>query len=362
MDGVVFTLVAIILFIVVLGGIVLIHELGHYLTARLLNVRVLEFGIGFPPRARVLRSKGETLWTLNWLPIGGFVRLEGEDGEAADDPRSFAAKSLRARLAILVAGVGMNIALAFTIFFLIALLATPVLGIRIGQVEAGSPAAGAGLVAGDQISSVNGERFDLFGGRSVQQALRENAGKAVTLLVRHADGSETILDVTLRPSAQVDETHGALGVGQLSQTYEYAGHDIGTSIGIAWNELTRWGGLILSGLGQLVSGLVTNPTAPPPASGPIGIAVSLADIFLSVGPIVTLYVAGILSVNLGVVNILPFPPLDGGRAAVLVIKRLFGARVSLRAERLTYAVGFVFLLAFILWISGFDIARLGGAP
>src|SRR5207244_7941022 len=133
---------AIVLFVVVLAGIVLVHELGHYLTAKALNVRVLEFGIGFPPRARVLRSKGETLWTLNWLPIGGFVRLEGEDGEAADDPRSFAAKSLRARLAILVAGVGMNIALAFAIFFLIALLATPVLGVRIGIVEADSPAAG----------------------------------------------------------------------------------------------------------------------------------------------------------------------------------------------------------------------------
>src|SRR6185436_15597030 len=118
----------------------------------------------------------------------------------------------------------------------------------------------------------------------------------------------------------------------------------------------------LSGLGELVGGFITNPTAPPPASGPIGIAVSLADIFLGAGPVLTLFVAGILSVNLGVVNILPFPPLDGGRMAVLVVKRLFGRRVSLRAERLTYAVGMVFLLAFILWISGFDIARLGAAP
>jgi regulator of sigma E protease len=134
MDGVIFTIVAIVLFIVVLGGIVLIHELGHYLTARALGVRVLEFGIGFPPRAKVLRSKGETLWTLNWLPIGGFVRLEGEDGDAADDPRSFAAKPLRVRLAILVAGVAMNIALAFVLFFLIALLATPVFGVRVGEI------------------------------------------------------------------------------------------------------------------------------------------------------------------------------------------------------------------------------------
>jgi len=358
----VFGIVAIVLFIVVLGGIVLVHELGHYLTAKALNVRVLEFGIGFPPRAKVLRSKGETLWTLNWLPIGGFVRLEGEDGDAADDPRSFAAQPLRARLAILVAGVVMNIVLAFAIFFLIALLATPALGVKIGVVEQDSPAASANLVPGDEIYAVNGEQFDLFGGQTVQGALRAHAGESVQLGIRHADGATTTASATLRPKAELSDTHGALGVGQLEQTYRYTGHDLGTSVGIAVSELGRWGSLIIGGLGQLIGGLITNPTAPPPASGPIGIAVSLADIFLNVGPIVTLYVAGILSVNLGVVNILPFPPLDGGRAAVLIIKRLFGARVSLRAERLTYAVGFVFLIAFILWISGFDIARLGSNP
>jgi len=362
MDGIVFGLVAIVLFVVVLGGIVLVHELGHYLTAKALNVRVLEFGIGFPPRAKVLRSKGETLWTLNWLPIGGFVRLEGEDGDAADDPRSFAAQPLRSRLAILVAGVVMNIALAFAIFFLIALLATPALGVKIGVVEPGSPAASADLVPGDEIYAVNGEQFDLFGGQTVQGALRAHAGETVQLAIRHADGATASASATLRPKAELSETRGALGVGELEQTYRYTGHDLGTSVGIAVAELGRWGSLIIGGLGQLIGGLITNPTAPPPASGPIGIAVSLADIFLNVGPIVTLYVAGILSVNLGVVNILPFPPLDGGRAAVLIIKRLFGARVSLRAERLTYAVGFVFLIAFILWISGFDIARLGSTP
>ena len=111
-----------------------------------------------------------------------------------------------------------------------------------------------------------------------------------------------------------------------------------------------------------MNGFIKDPTAPPPAQGPIGIAVSLGDLLLNSGIVLTLFVAGILSVNLGVVNILPFPPLDGGRMAMLVIKRLFGARVSLRAERLTYAVGFVFLLVFIFWISAFDIARLGQTP
>lgn len=364
MDGILYGLLAIVLFIVVLGGLVLIHEVGHYVTARLFKVRVLEFGIGFPPRAKVLRSRGETLWTLNWLPIGGFVRLDGEDGDAADDPRSFSFQSLRVRLAIIVAGVVMNVALAFAIFFGIALLASPVVGVRIGTVEPGSPAATASLQPGDEIYTVDGEAFEFFGQRTVIDALRGSAGKTVQLDVVRTDGSKATLAATLRPAAELSPTRGALGVSGLEQSYSgtYVGHDIGTSAGIATDQLTRWGGLILGGLASLVDGFIKDPTAPPPASGPIGIAVSLADIFLGSGPILTLFVAGILSVNLGVVNILPFPPLDGGRMLMMVIKRLFGTRVSLRAERLTYAVGFVFLMTFILWISGFDIIRLGSTP
>jgi regulator of sigma E protease len=366
MDGVLFVLLAIVLFVVILGGLVLVHELGHYLTARFFNVRVLEFGIGFPPRAKVLRAKGETLWTLNWLPIGGFVRLEGEDGDNADDPRSFAAQKLPVKLAILVAGVVMNIVLAFVIFFGIALFASPTIGVTIGEVEPSSPAAAAGLQAGDALFAVDGERFEFFGvaDRDITDALRERAGRTVQLEVRRADGTEVVMPATLRPADQLSDTVGALGVRDLAIVFGdgLVGHDPVRSAQIAFGELLRWGSLILSGLAALVQGFIADPTAPPPASGPIGIAVSLADISLTSGPIMTLFVAAILSVNLGVVNVLPFPPLDGGRMAVLVIKRLFGTRISLRAERLTYAIGFVFLMAFILWISGFDIARLGTSP
>ena len=120
-------------------------------------------------------------------------------------------------------------------------------------------------------------------------------------------------------------------------------------------------GTIVGGLASLVSSVVSNPTAPPPVSGPIGIATQIGDIFWNNGPILTLYVAGILSANLAVVNILPFPPLDGGRMLMISLKRIFGARISLRAEQLTYVVGFVFLFAFIIWVTGFDIIRsLGG--
>jgi regulator of sigma E protease len=364
MEGLLFALVAIVAFVVILGGLVLVHELGHYLTARALGVRVLEFGIGFPPRAKVLRSRGETLVTLNWLPLGGFVRLDGEDGDAAEDPRSFSAKPLRVRLVVLVAGVAMNVVIAFVLFFAIAWLASPVTGAKIGQVEAGSPAAAAGLGAGDEIFRVNGEAFEFFGDRTVVDALRGNAGKTVTLDVVRAKGSKATLTATLRPASELSPTRGALGVSQLQQSYSgsYVGHDPGAAAGIATQQLTHWGGLILTGLGDLVSGFIRDPTAQPLAQGPIGIAVSLADLLLNSGIVLTLFVAGILSINLAVVNILPLPPFDGGRMAMLVIKRLFGARVSLRAERLTYAIGFVFLMVFLFWVSGFDIARLGTAP
>src|SRR4051812_49038855 len=154
--------VTIVLFFVVLGSLVLIHELGHFVTARLAGVRVLEFGVGFPPRAKVLRSSGETLYTLNWLPIGGFVKLEGEDGDAGSDPRSFVNAALWKRLVILVAGVAMNIVLAFVIFTAIAAFASPAVGARFETVEPGSPAAQAGITAPGQILAVDGRRYDFF--------------------------------------------------------------------------------------------------------------------------------------------------------------------------------------------------------
>ena len=130
-----------------------------------------------------------------------------------------------------------------------------------------------------------------------------------------------------------------------------------TAIDVGASETGRWLGLILAGLGDLVRSVAADPTAPPPVQGPVGIANQIGDVFWGAGPILTLYVAGILSANLALVNILPFPPLDGGRMLMLVLKRIFGTRISVRAERLTYVVGFVFLFGFIIWITGFDILR-----
>jgi regulator of sigma E protease len=369
-------LVTIVLFLVVLGSLVLIHEVGHFITARLAGIRVLEFGIGFPPRAKVLRSRGETLYTLNWLPIGGFVKLEGEDGDAGDDPRSFSNASLPKRVVILLAGVLMNLFLAFAIFTLIAWLAAPVVGRTIPKVEPGSPADRANLVAGDSILSVNGVRRDLFslGTADILDDLRQNLGKTVTLQIVHADGSRADVTATLRTESEVADPDGdgplqpkgALGISVVDQKVgfppffsgDYVQRDLPAAIGIGAAETARWFGVIVDGLASLGRQVVTDPTAPPPVSGPIGIATQISDIFFGAGIVMTIYVAGILSANLALVNSLPFPPLDGGRILMLILKRILGARLSLRAEQMTYVVGFAFLFAFLIWVSGFDIVRI----
>jgi regulator of sigma E protease len=363
--GILQPIITIVLFFLILGTLVVIHELGHFVAARVAGVRVLEFGIGFPPRAKVLRSKGETLYTLNWLPIGGFVKLEGEDGDNATDPRAFSSKSLPVRLGILVSGVVMNVLLAFVIFTGIVWLASPQVGAKFAEVQQGSPAATAGLQPGEAIVAINGERFQIFVGPEIVDVLRANAGQAVTMTVLGANGATREVTTTLRDPSQIDKDHGALGIGRIEYAYDGSttSNDLATAIQVGFQQTVRWMGLIIGGLGSLVGAVFTNPTAAPPVSGPIGIATQIGDVFFTAGPIFTLFVAGILSANLAVVNILPFPPLDGGRMLMITLKRIFGSRISVRAEQLTYLVGFAFLFAFIIWVSGFDIVRsLGGAP
>ncbi len=354
-------LITIVLFLAILGVLVLVHEVGHYVTARLANVRVLEFGIGFPPRAKVLRSEGETLWTLNWLPIGGFVKLEGEDGDVPDDPRSFSNAPLPTRIVILVAGVAMNVVLAFAIFAAIAFTGDPTIGVRAGVVEPASPAAQAGLRPGDVVVSVNGRYFSAFGDISVLEALRDNAGREVRLGIER-DGRLLEVTTTLRDPAEISRERGALGIGDLAArtTQVSIGYGPIESLQVGWDRTTSAMSLIIGGLGDLVAAF-GRPTEPPPAAGPIGIAITIGDVFWALGPVVTLFLAGVLSANLAIVNILPLPPLDGGRILVIVLKSVFGERISVRAERLTYLVGFVFLFAFLIWITGFDLIRqLGG--
>ena len=374
-------LVTFALFVLILGVTVVIHELGHFVAARIAKVRVIEFGVGFPPRAAVLRDRGETIYTLNWLPIGGFVKLEGEDGGDADEPRSFAAQGIAKKVLILAAGVAMNLVLAFAIFSSIALAGDPAAGVLVTYVTPGSPAETAGLAVGDVIERVDGRAFSFFGPSSVIGELVAKAGRTVTLQVQHHDGTVVDLTATLRTPEEVAAGQGALGIGrrdvvdpvtgeitqpgiplELRKIDESISYPVGTSLRLGLDRTVGATQLIVSGVGDLISNFVTRPTERPNASGPLGIAVQIGNTFWTLGPIVTLYLAGLLSANLAVVNILPLPPLDGGRILVLVLKRVLGTRLSLRAERLTYLVGAAVLFAFLIWVTAFDVFAPAGPP
>ena len=366
-------LINVVLLLVFLVVLVVIHELGHFIVARRSDVRVHEFGVGFPPRAKLLGtdSKG-TEYTLNWLPIGGFVRLEGEEGESVD-AQAFVNKPLRTRLTILLAGVLMNILLAFVVFSFIAGFADPVADVRIGEVQPNTPAATAGLVGshivgqdaqghnlyddtGDVIIAVDGHRFPVFD--RVEDItptityLRAHAGGPVTLTVRNAAGQVRDVAVTLRIPGP---GQGPLGIvlnprlvsGEIQ-------HDPLTALTLGARRTVDAATVVLRGLGDLITNF-TNP----PISGPVGMVDIIGQIREIGQPIYLLWLFAVLSANLAVVNVLPFPPLDGGRAAVAIIKKLSGNRISIAAERLAYLTGFVLLMALLVWVTFFDIQRLG---
>jgi regulator of sigma E protease len=256
----------------------------------------------------------------------------------------------------------MNLILAFVIFTGIAWFPGQAWELEVGTVQPSSPAAVAGLMVGDAVVSVDGRYYDQFGGfQPLMTELQAHPGQTVHLGVVRANGTLADVPVTLRPTSQIDTTHKALGVGFVAFRPSPIGFtrnpvDAVTTGAARTEEAFR---LIADGLGQIANSIATKPTEAPPASGPVGIAVQVGDVFWQAGPLATLYLAGILSANLALVNVLPFPPLDGGRMLMLVIKRIAGSRVSVKAERLTYLVGFAFLFAFLIWITYFDIARIG---
>jgi regulator of sigma E protease len=370
-------LIDVLLLLVILVALVVIHELGHFLVARRAGVTVHEFGVGFPPRARVLAkdSKG-TLYTLNWLPIGGFVRLEGEEGES-DDPHSFVRQSLPVRLVILLSGVAMNFILAFVLFAGIAAFADPSSTIQVLAVQPGSPAEQAGLrggqqvgettnangdtipiydETGDRILAVDGRRFAWFdlpsGPTAITDYIRQRPSTLVTLTVLR-DGQTLELQATTRDAAAIAENRGALGFTPQPIPGPTIQRDLVSAIAIGAQRTVDAATLILRALGDFIVNL-----ANPPLSGPVGIVSAIGTVRTQAPPVFLVYFIALLSANLAVVNALPLPPLDGGRVAVNLIQAALGNRVSVAVERAVYLAGFVFLMALLAWVTLFDTGIL----
>ena len=305
--------------LVILTVLVLLHELGHFVTARMAGVTVHEFGIGFPPRARVLFKRGDTVYTLNWLPIGGFVRMEGEERSPADgtpdedgdepmlepehadeleslDPHAFVNQSLTRRLIILVSGAGVNFLIAWLIFTLVAFAAEPVWKVRIGEVIPDSPAAAAGLIggeyvetrtvertldgeptgevvdvdiydnSGDLIVAIDGQAFPVFDDRASADAaasgrtgpiqyLADRPGETVVLTLERPDGSVAEVEATLRSAEAIANNQGALGFRQGTAEFGQQGNGLLESAVIGLEMTAQTSTLILRAVGDIIVGL-----------------------------------------------------------------------------------------------------------
>ncbi len=349
-------IITIVVFILILSLLVFVHELGHFVVAKFLGIRVEEFGFGLPPRLWG-KKFGETIYSLNWLPIGGFVKLAGED----ETPHStlhtpnaklrhlFWARSKKERSAVLLAGVSMNFLLALGI---LSFVFSQGVGARIERVIPGAPAELAGIQSGDVIVAVGNlailDRMDMV------SRVYGNLGQSITLRIIH-NGEQKEMAITPRLNPPPDQ--GALGIafdtsfaGIYYPWYEIPFRSLIWAIGFSLEALRSIAGL----LWKLISFRSIDTTA---IAGPIGIAQVTGQV-IGLGFMKVLQFTGILSLNLAVMNILPIPALDGGRLLFVVLEKLIGKKVKPRAEALTHQIGMVVLLVLLFLVTVNDVLRI----
>lgn len=358
------------IFIAVLAVLVLVHELGHFWAARKFGCGVEEFGFGFPPRITGWRSpKSGVLYSLNWIPLGGFVKIKGEDGSDRDDSESFGSKPAWQRAIILAAGVTMNFVLAAVVlsvgfgFGLPTALPDsraelgPLATIRDSQivitlVTENSPAAAAGFHSGDSIIDIDGVQFLTLGEAQEYIAAAANQSMTVTIVRDHEPQ-----DIDVTPVYQADLGRVAVGFG-LTRTgivsYPwYAAPIKGTAA--AWNMLVA----IVTTFASLLHDLFTGTAAGVDVSGPVGIAVVTGQV-ARMGWAHLLEFMALLSINLAVINVLPFPALDGGRLIFLLVEKIRRQPVNAKIEALVHNIGFGLLMMLIVFVTYRDIVRWGG--
>lgn len=348
--------VTVVSFILVLGLLVFVHELGHFAVAKWAGIKVEEFGFGFPPRMVTLFKKGETEYTINWLPLGGFVRMVGENGEGANDPRSFASKSRSWRAAVLVAGSTMNMILPVFLFAMIAMSGVPDGAntgiVEVVAVEAGTPAAEAGLKMGDEIIFLAGQRVLNVG--QLIQLIQNFKDREVTLDVQR-DGE--LIAFELEPRAVDDSPQIKIGVAIIDQK-EIVHYGPLNALGFGVEQTYNLFVLMVGGLSDLVGGLFAGTADTSAVTGPLGIMQLTGEIAQTGQLRNLLNFAAYLSINLAIINMLPIPALDGGRLIFVLLEALRGGkRISAEREGLVHLVGMLLLLGLMAVISVFDLQR-----
>lgn len=358
-------IMTILLFLVLLSALVIAHEWGHYQAARRAKMDIEEFGIGFPPRIFGVKDSRGTLWSLNLIPLGGFVRIKGENGEERDHPGAFASKSFLSRLAVLFGGIAMNIVVAYILFSAGYLFGIPTLtegmdlpharitdkALVVMEVVPSSPATDAGLSIGDTLLSIDGKTY-------------ETSEDARAALTPHEDGSPLALEVkqggevkTLSVTPRYVEEIGRDGVGLAVAETGIVHYPVYLAP-VKGAETTAIVTVqIIEGFGGMITGLLHRENVVANLSGPVGIAVITGEV-AKLGIPYLIQFAAMLSLNLAVLNAIPFPALDGGRILFLLIEAVRRKPNSETLERTIHSIGFALLLLLVVFVTYKDILKL----
>lgn len=356
-----------ITFIFVIGILVFVHELGHFVVAKRAGMKVEEFGFGFPPRALSIR-RGETEYSLNWIPFGGFVKIFGEDGGHRSDSRSFGSKSFRQRVYVILAGVAMNF-----LFAAFLLMICNGFGLRMGladsahigkardvsvqilEVVPGGPAYIAGLSPLDELVRFifsDGSSAEVREPEQVQKLVAEHAGESMTVTIRRG-GKESQFVISTR--AYPPAGQGPLGISMaLTGTVSYPWYEA-IWRGVYDAVLLTWS--TIYGYATLFWTLLVKHELIADVSGPIGIA-KLTGQAAGVGFSYLVQFVAFISINLAVLNIVPFPALDGGRVIMLAVEKLKGSPINRRIEAGINMAGFAALIGLMIYITVKDVVRL----
>ncbi len=367
---------SILIFIVVIVALIVVHEFGHFVAAKLSGMRVDEFGIGFPPRAMTIATVGETAYTLNWLPLGGFVKIYGEDGKVPDtapDPRAFSARPRILQALVLIAGVAMNLLFAYVLITSALIMGTPRalsqdelvyardMELMVANVLPDSPAALAGLSAGDSILSAEDGHYVFSGVDPVAftEFVAQGGGNTtIALSVRHVSGEEETLFA--RPKTGIapsDPSRSVLGVEVA--TIGVVPLSLGAAI-VEGAQLT-WSATKMTavGLWHFFYGIFTFSADLSQVAGPVGIAGVVGS--ASVQGIGYLFsIMAIISINLALINLIPVPALDGGRLLFVIIESIIRRPIKTSIAHAVNAIGFLFLILLMLVVTAHDIFRIVG--
>ncbi len=343
---------AILWFVVSLFFLVFIHEMGHFLTAKWRGVKVLEFGLGLPPRIWG-KQRGETIYSINWVPLGGFCKMLGEEDPSEEG--SLASKDPWSRLLVLSAGSLVMLIFPLLLFSFIYMVphdeVAGLEGVEVVRVEENTPADLAGIEKGDEIIRIDG--VDINNIDQLSDEVDDNLGTEITLVVLR-DKQEISLQITPRKEYPSDQ--GPLGVGITPARLIRESEWYPPWTAIAKGSQKTWDMIVAmkDGISGLISREIPFELGGPVAAGDVTVEIAerggWEDLF---------FWAGVLSFNLGIVNLLPIPALDGGRIVFVLIEMVGrGRRVSPRVEGIIHLTGFILLIGFILFVTFQDIERI----